>query len=203
MKRLVAALLSLLLFAPIARAQDKLDEVAKSVVMLTHKNEPFCSGFVINAESDYVLGALHCMTEAQNRGWKDVKGDGKDFRIIQTYPAQDLIMVQAESDRPALLPRTKPTPIGLEVTGIGYSSGLRRLTFAPTVVLGLGPLHSSLVIVRTRGPAFSGGMSGGPVVDSDGKVVTIVQFGELDVLRSDGGTPVSIMLQVFGNHWKG
>lgn len=148
------------------------DKVSSSVIRITGVEEEghfTCTGFVIAANR--VLTAGHCAGAEMN-------ADGQAATILKVDEMNDLMLLQVSTAKHALQLRTSPLVRFEEVTSIGYGFGWTQLTV----------LHNDVMLV-THIPAmgiapgiitqteYIGGMSGGPVVDSHGRVIGMVQRG--------------------------
>lgn len=176
--KLVAALLALLMIYTPVEAKDwsKVSEkTAQSLVALSDARGNFCSGFVIDSKRDYILTANHCVD-----GQEEILVDGKTSVVIHQDFKEDLAVLQSETSKPALRPSARPIKRGSEVLSLGYAYGAdtyqsRTSHVAYASVQVPEWCESSCVGVDND---HIGGMSGGPVVDSDGKLVSNVQFGD-------------------------
>ena len=190
--------------APVSLAADYLGKVSESVVRLDSPRGPFCSGFVIKGQRPAtILTALHCI-EAGDTYHFDIKIDGNPIRVLQINVAQDLAVIETDIKRPALKPRKEPITAGMLVTGIGHGNGLLRPVFTQSVVINTvyNPLNQQYLLLSKW--AFSEGMSGGPVVDTSGKVIGIIQWEFLltDGTAVDAGTPIDTILEITKDYWE-
>ena len=166
----------LLLTLPLAASTPWTPIVAlleKSVVAIA-TDAGACTGFVINEEKHYVLTAAHC-------DGKDIYADNEPAKVVSKDVKKDLMVLEVKDlDRPALALAKENPKVGDEVASFGYGYALERplfrvvhisddRTYIPHDGIG-GPL---LVIDAT----FVPGQSGGPVVDTSGAVVMLVQLG--------------------------
>ncbi len=156
-------------------------KLAKSVVYI-ETTQGSCTGFVINGEAvnkdkehvSWILTAAHCdgpelyadQTSAKVL-WKDTK---KDLLVLET----------SDLNRPALLIAKDNPKIGDDLASYGYGWGLERPMFRAAHVSddktyipedGIG---GPLIVIDAQ---YVPGMSGGPVVNVAGEVVSIVQRG--------------------------
>lgn len=178
MKRnlVLAALAATLLIPLSAEAKDWpiAKDVTDSVVYIEHKGGS-CSGIVIDSSRNHILTAAHC----------DLK-DKDDILYADQHPAKvvwkdvksDLMVLKVEDmQKPALQLSSKNPEPGLEVASIGYGYGWEKPMFRVAHVsisnsyVGEG-LTGEFVILDIP---FVSGQSGGPVVDADGRLVSIVQ----------------------------
>ena len=187
MKRLITALFfATTLFIPVLHASDWSDvvkQVEKSVVWAQVGDHGGCTAFIINQEKHYLLTASHCKPESHD---SQLWVDGVSTRIVFLDPKRDLMVLEAKDidpTKPALKLAAKNPVIGQEVMSIGYGFALERPFFRQAHIqddkMALSGVEGG-PFVSTDSP-FVGGQSGGPVVNSNGEVVLIVQ-------RGDGGT---------------
>lgn len=162
----------------VARASD-------SVVRLTiqtPQGDGTCSGEVL--APNRILTAKHC-TEGT------IQVDGKPATVLATDAHYDLALLEAETARPALVLRDAPVSRFERVVGIGYAFGLTKLTVLPVAVtiVNVIPFEDAAPGIILQG-SFIGGMSGGPVIDYAGYMVSIVQEGAQGVAH---GVPVTLI----------
>lgn len=176
-------LLALLLFvvslsnayavSPWTVVAEKLNQSTVFVEILTGTElTGSCTGIMINNEKRYVLTAAHC------DGDKLLIDGTSSYRMFKDE-RKDLMVMRAPSvDRPALrLAKSGPVQ-GDEVASHGYGFGLEKPMFRVAHVS-----NTDMVIEGLSGPfvmvdgAFVPGQSGGPVVNSAGELVMIVQLG--------------------------
>lgn len=168
MKKILASiLLSALLFSSCAATRtDVIDRTFRSLVKIDYKLDDThvytCTGFVINASRGYVITAEHCISE------------NKEGMLVDGQPS----VIVAENDTFAILtfpPMSKP-PIdirankpdyGEDVISVGYGFG-KLMVFVRQVA---GFEGGDIAL----GGLLAPGMSGGPVVDMNGKVVGMNQ----------------------------
>jgi S1-C subfamily serine protease len=176
MKILAALLLSLSLVVPVA-ADDwspLIDRVLKSVVYI-ESEDALCTGFVIDTKRKFVMTAAHC-------DGPQIFADRVVAEVIAKDTKKDLLVLEVRNLdplRPALKLAAGDPKIGQEVLSVGYGMALERPFFRKAMVsdtavqipeAGIGGPYIGL------DSAFVGGQSGGPVVNSSGEVVLIVQM---------------------------
>jgi hypothetical protein len=143
------------------------------------KGEPIgsrCTGFQVGIV--WALTAKHCLPEDEGI---DVYVNGEPARVIKTSDSLALLQTEVAA-RPILSLRTGKLEIGEAISSIGYAQGGPLATFRRYFSNYTGELGGNDHIVLD-GP-ISGGMSGGPMIDKDGKVVGINQA--TDKTRSIG-----------------
>ena len=150
-------------------------KVSPSVVSVQRSGGGTCTGFIINAtvknDLDYVMTAAHC-------AGPELFADNAVARVIWKDTTHDLMVLEvANTGRPALRLATSNPEIGAEVASYGYGMALARPIFRTAHV---SDDEAELPEVE-GGPfvmidaALVGGQSGGPVVNTAGEVVMIVQ----------------------------
>lgn len=134
-----------------------------------------CTGFVIVADvkgdRDRILTAAHC-------DGPKLYADDVPAKIVLKDSKRDLMVLEVDDlQRPALAVAASNPKQGEEVGSFGYGNGLEspmfrsaRVSIASVQVPGIegGPF----VMVDA---AYVSGMSGGPVINAAGEVVSIVQ----------------------------
>ncbi len=176
-KRFLTLLIAIPLLFPIsAFASSWIAVAAKTAVSVVYieTDEGSCTGMVINHEKDYVLTAAHCegakMYVDQSAADIVSKDTKKDFMVLHVK----------DMKKPALALATDDPQIGDEVASFGYGYGLERPMFRVTHV---ADNKTYIPFEGVGGPlmaydtTFVPGQSGGPIIDSEGKIVGIVQRG--------------------------
>lgn len=137
------------------------------------KMEEYCTGFYV--ETRRILSAAHCIG-------KNHSVDGQDITVLKTDPILDLALFEAHKDGTPLKFRDDPPAIGEHLFSYGFPFGWTKLSsievkaFAVNAELD-SKMPVGLVVVR----GYMKGMSGGPVVDANGEVVSIVQRSNPDI----------------------
>lgn len=179
MRKVLATLCLALIFITPSFAADPWQEVAKRVinsVVQIKSEDGSCTGFVVNSAKNYVQSAAHCYSA--ERIWVDrVLGT-----VVSLDPDKDLMILEVKNLDPLkteLKLAPKDPELMQEVMSVGFGYGFERpqarsakISDVAAVVPGLsGPFVAVNV-------AFTPGQSGGPVVNSNGDVVSIVQRGD-------------------------
>lgn len=193
------ALLSLLLLIPL-EARDWVSTIAqveKSLVRVTTYGDDeinTCGGFVINQKQGYIMTAAHCWNSEEQPRHEVVKVDGVlSFKFYENIDLDLAIIANTSGDRPALHPRRKLLKKGTPVASLGFGYGLPVSTLMVGQIAAQGPTW-----VLTNYPIIVG-MSGGPIVDLDGKVVSINQKSD-DITGI--GRPLDVILGATGEFWE-
>lgn len=182
MRNLLTIIVGLLCVVPLS-AQTKWGYVianANSSVFSIKTSGGSCTGFVINTAEKLALTANHCDPEDGTPIWADkvraevkAKDSNKDLLVLYI---KDL-----DPARTALQLAAKNPSVGQEVISIGFGYGLdsiqmRRTTVSSNSILLPGnPNPGPFVGINN---SFTPGQSGGPVLNTNGNVVAIVQLGD-------------------------
>lgn len=181
MKRVVAVVVAVGVMSGSAFAAEwatVAKTVRESIVEIAIGTVGACSGFVIDAERDFVLTAAHCDNEESG---KDLFVDLRPAKVVAKDTKQDLMVLLVPGiDRPALNLAKDNPKVGDEVASYGFGYALEEPLFRVAHVSG-----RDIALERSRVLAidatFVGGQSGGPVVNAAGEVVMIVQAGTASV----------------------
>jgi S1-C subfamily serine protease len=153
------------------------DTLGKSVVSV-NSPDGSCTGFVIHdhwkGDTDLVLTAAHCDAEPPHA----LFADGSVAKVIYKDSKKDIMVLQVDDlDRPAVTFAAKNPAQGDDVASLGFGYALEKPMFRTAHVS-----NASISIPDVEGgpfvmidAAYVGGMSGGPVVNAAGEVVSIVQ----------------------------
>ena len=180
MKRILATILGLLLFAAPAFSHNwagVAERLASSAFELQDAyGRGFCTGWSIDNKRNYALTAEHCV----NSGWavNGIQVDHNPVTVVWSDVELDAAVLEIPNlDRPELKPRFDPIKVGNEVASYGFAVevGLHD-HFRAGHISSVGTKVDKLSGVWTvTDQPFIGGMSGGPLVDTKGKVVAMVQ----------------------------
>lgn len=174
MHMILAFLLSLLSLFHTPTYTEVIDKAQASVVRVTgtlDDIEYFCTGEVIAPHR--VLTAAHCVGDNMAADGIPV-GTG----ILAYSKYFDLALLDVKTEKPALALRRLPIARFEDLSAIGYGWGLSHM-FA----LKVNPFLTNMKMPDENPSApemlaqwgYVGGMSGGPVIDSRGLMVGIVQ----------------------------
>lgn len=150
----------------------------ESAVVSVENTEGSCTGFVIDTARKYVLTAAHC-------DGKELYADRVAAEVVSKDTHKDLLVLsvkELDPHRTALKLAPKNPDVMEQVVSIGYGYALERMFYRSAritdnaVMIPEGGVGGPYI--GTDAP-YIGGMSGGPVINVAGAVVSIVQ-------RSDG-----------------
>ncbi len=126
-----------------------------------------CSGEVI--APNRVLTAAHCVGTM-------MQVDGVASTLIAKDDTWDLALLSVKTSKPALPLRDEDVVRFEPLTAIGYAEGWNYLTVLSEkpFAINIQPITEMPVGIFVQG-GYIEGMSGGPVVDKDGRMVSIIQ----------------------------
>jgi S1-C subfamily serine protease len=174
---LVLAALLLVLAATVAHAVHVSDwyahrvvqRVSNSIVHLTSADGAgICSGFVV--APNRIVTARHCADDT-------VAADGKPTTLVHRDEFYDLALFSVETARPALrIASERPHP-GDRVALIGYAWGQFLVWHFGELEYVNAKVQDDFAKCMLTDRDGVGGMSGGPVVNLEGDVVSVVSRG--------------------------
>ena len=209
MKRTLAALLAALLLSIPTQAHDWSKvafRLSQATAMLTSGDgEGFCSGFSIDNKRDYLLTASHCVHLEST--WGGFLVDNITPTLVADRPEQDVAVLHVEGmDRPELKPRTDLIRVGMEVGTFGFALEdnffyhFRAGNISGITNGGEFGSYSNGEILIYFDQALVGGMSGGPTVDTDGKVVLVNQLSNRS--SHSAGVNISSIYRATSQYWR-
>lgn len=189
---ILASLLSAGCAAAILSAPLSPHDIAASMVMVTSQDvaadkQMTCSGFVVDAKRGWALTAEHCIIPDGSAGFR-IAADGNPSELVAKSKWLAVVSVPVDVKPAVRLSGRKP-PIGEQVIGVGWAWGKMFLTLPR---LSAGYNDTDLML----NGAFISGMSGGPVVDSSGAVVALIQGGNEAVAYTSGIEEILEFLEI-------
>lgn len=181
MNRLLSLLLILFLLFTVAFAAPNWVSVASYVDHATYRlsyptddgGAYVCTGFVIDQPRGYVLTAAHCLGEGLSAdAWPA-------FPVWEDKEVDLAVIALTRAAKPALKPVKADPRMGQPVLAFGYGYG----EHSPIVREGIvANPEMNITGLKKTWLVFSGGaiggMSGGPIVDGNGKVLSIVLMSD-------------------------
>lgn len=191
---LILAIIAVFLQPEVARCQDWTgiaDLMQGRVLKLEAQQGAVryrCSGVLIAKER--VLTAAHCIPNDQQGTGRAVSVDNKHADVLRWNSVVDLALLKVDglTDR-VIVRRMAPVTIGLPVAAVGFSFGADK----PKYVFGhIADIEDKSITAGMYIDAeFIGGVSGGALVDVEGKLISIVQ-----AILSSGQTGLGIVAPV-------
>ena len=203
MKKVFACLL-LLLLPSVADSWNWDKAIAKinlATVLVSNQAETFgCTGFSINEVEGYYITAGHCVKQDMPTTFTVTSAYVKDTSpasVVLYLPQPiDLAVLKSDLHRPALKPRKGFIYQGLPVATIGYGYGIHMFR------AGHVSQADSLLGIRrwfVVDFAFISGMSGGPIFDAHGDIVSVTQASS----DRDGlGVVRWVLLKETSQYWR-
>lgn len=178
---------------------DKLTtlRIKASVVALeTQDGKNYCSGFVIDSKRRYVMTADHCMQIGP-------VVDGQPAVEIFHVPELDIAILESPGTKRDALKIADADPVYDEpVIAYGYANGFPVITQVSMFVTipRLFIVGFPYVLMQFE-PNAIGGMSGGPIINSDGRVVAVVQQGNIP-RKLSYSRPGRIVYEATKDYWE-
>jgi S1-C subfamily serine protease len=190
MKWVLSLSAALLACMPPLSAADEfektLDRVALTIVKIRTYEMPEgfigCTGWVVSASWGEVITASHCLPEVDPEQSRD-----EDAPIVFVDEAPSVVKkVGGDLVLLSVRPMTKPPldlrkvapAVGDTVVAVGYPrGGVLTALFRQIASLKYGYMGEVFDGYFVVNGWFDNGMSGGPIVDLDGKVVGVIQGG--------------------------
>ena len=214
MKRLIAVfvaffLLSIPLSVPLEAAASDWTGVVRvlraSTIPITCDlhDQVTCSAFSINQQGGIYLSAAHCtdpLTDVNGNIAERPTLGGKPLKVLYKNNLLDIAILQADLKRPALYPRRQSIQPGLAVGSFGYGYGMKdapifRTAHVSAIVKFINP--NTITIVLDNG--LIRGMSGGPIADDMGKVISVNRATDG---VSGNGAALSDIITYTRNYWE-
>lgn len=189
------------------------ERVSKSIVRLEIErgvNESgermvgICTAFSINRSQRFYQTAAHCYGDQMHVG-------AHMARPVFYRPEKDLMILEIPGlAKPALRAARDTAPAGTPVAAVGFGQGLEQPSVRSGAVqiadilriLVIGDIFDFVTYEERFTQfdfTFEPGMSGGPVVDQDGRVVSVVQAGSTIV---GYGRPLRVILDETASYWE-
>ena len=172
--------------------------IAKSIVRVETKDR-ICTGFSINKTQGNILTAHHCL-EDDTSAVVPFTINGKPSYVVQGYPEWDLAVIWSVDRIPGLTPRLKPIRQGLPIAAMGFAYTLPTLTLTQGVIAAPRAsfaFHTPWLLASFH---YISGMSGGPVFDREGRIVSVVQKAD-DQTGIGLGRPLAEIMQLTRKYW--
>ena len=181
MRSLLAIVLALLLIVPVPAGAFNWSGVAaklkaSSFSLKTWDGKEYCSGWVIDNRRDFGITADHCV----HGGWAEtgIFVDGIEALKVDGNEELDYAVLWIPGiNRPELKPQHNPLRVGWEIAAFGSA---REAGMYDHLRVGIiSAVNARVDDLEGRWTVFDqpgiGGMSGGPIVDTKGRVVSMTQ----------------------------
>lgn len=138
------------------------------IVATSGMNKGVCTGFVI--AQDRVLTDAHCLLDG------NIYADGNLATVLKSDPYYDLMELEVRTNRSPLIFRDAKVVKYEPLVGIGYGFGWNMLSTVNLTpfLIDFWPNPAMPPGLFMQGELIHG-MSGGPIIDSNGEVVAICQ----------------------------
>ncbi len=171
---MVYGLLALLLTGTAPDWTATADKLAQSLVTVV-SNQGSCTGWILNDhaknDKDWIVTAAHC-------DGTDLYADNAPAKVVMKDRKHDLMVLEVEDlDRPAVKLSGKAPQLAEEILSFGFGYGLEkpmvRIAHISNTSIELPELEGGPFVMIDA--AYVPGQSGGPVVNAQGEIVSIVQ----------------------------
>lgn len=171
------------------------NRVAQSTAFLDSPDTS-CTAIAISEERGTFLTAGHCITEHAAL----ITLDGHPASVVWVDHKLDLAVLSCQiTRRRAIVPRFDPLVLGEEVAlyGHGLGSPVARLRIGHVSVLEMiiAEHTEPYLMIDTAGLP---GMSGGPIVDIEGRLVGVMQISSY---VESGMAPMSVVMKATRSWW--
>ena len=148
------------------------EDVWKSVVVYAVDATAHCTAFAVRFDPALYVTARHCFGDDVALGTID------SAKVTVVAVSQELVAVTTTTGRqhPILILGDRPQ-LGQYVTGMGYGGPYKVPFMYRGVYVGDYPVMGEERKLAVFQQNFVGGMSGGPVVNDEGRVVSVMQCG--------------------------
>lgn len=183
MRRILVALMltfSLVSCGNIFHRHSSVADVKKAVVYLVYQQGQelrVCTGFIVDAAKQLVLTVRHCVPDNEA---EVILVDGVQAKVIKRSDTLALVQAKSVTMKSSLIVRPGAVAVGEEAWTSGYGEN-RYVVFKRQVAI-----LFDIGNIGLDGPLLSG-MSGGPVVDSSGRVIGINQAVFFGVVGAASG----------------
>lgn len=204
---LLTVLAALFFFASSTNAFNwsrNFEQMRFSVVSVFHLKGS-CTAFSINQKHAYYLTAAHCLGEdialwkEQVPGLVAVQGRIDVKQVTLVNKQKDIAVLEGVIGLPSVV-RGKAS-IGQEVASIGYAYGENRPFILASIISQIreARAYDTTRIIILRDNVDIGGMSGGPVINTRGQVIAMVQQVNRNL---SWGTAIEDIYQLTKLYWE-
>lgn len=182
MKKLISLLATLFILVASTSSSFKTPSYLDSIKPLVWSEEgetqsfPHCTTFRINSEKHYWLTAAHCINE---RSEVQSTIDNRIVKVLKLDREKDLALLLNTSPGPDLQLSTKSPEFGDSVHTIGYINGesFPFLLHGRVANPNAKPLQANGRSFMIMDMTTGGGNSGGPVLNENNQVISVVEVG--------------------------